>query len=121
MFIVFLFQAGLMMALRTGLTDMTALLGFNYRACLSIFPSAVKDNFGQKNFSINDGLVFAAWGACGFVFPLFAGKLFEVAKKASGTGTGSYNDACLTAAGLTFATRSIKQRRKAKFAGKGKQ
>jgi hypothetical protein len=81
----------------------------------------VKDNFGQKNFSINYGLVFAAWGAGGFVFPLFAGKLFGAAKKASGTGTGSYNDACLTAAGLTFATRSIKQRHKAKFAGKGKQ
>lgn len=127
MFGIFLFQAGLMMALRTGLADMTAfitvsmLLGFNYGACLSVFPSAVKDNFGLKNFGINYGLVFTAWGMGGFVFPLFAGKLFEAARKA--TGTGSYDDAYLTAAavlvlaaGLTFVTRAIEQRHKAKFA-----
>ncbi len=132
MCIIFLFQAGLMMVLRTGLTDMTAfvivsmLLGFNYGACLSVFPSAVKDNFGLKNFGINYGLVFTAWGVGGFVFPLFAGKLFEAAKKA--TGTGSYNDAYLTAAAvlvlaavLTFVTRSIEQRHKARFAGQGTQ
>ena len=123
MCIIFLFQACLMMVLRTGLADMAAfiavsmLLGFNYGACLSVFPSAVKDNFGLKNFGINYGMVFTAWGVGGFVFPLFAGKLFEAARKA--TGTGSYNDAYLTAAcvlvlaaGLTFATRSIEVRHK---------
>jgi nitrate/nitrite transporter NarK len=132
MCIIFLFQAGLMMVLRTGLTDMTAfiivsmLLGFNYGACLSVFPSAVKDNFGLKNFGINYGLVFTAWGVGGFVFPLFAGKLFETAKTA--TGTGSYNDAYLTAtcvlmlaAGLTFVTRTVELRHKAQFAGQGTQ
>jgi OFA family oxalate/formate antiporter-like MFS transporter len=132
MFGIFLFQAGLMMVLRTGLTDMTALiivsmlLGFNYGACLSVFPSAVKDNFGLKNFGINYGLVFTAWGVGGFVFPLFAGNLFEAAKKA--TGTGSYNDAYLTAAavlvlaaGLTFVTRTIEKRHKAQSAAQGTQ
>lgn len=127
MFIIFLFQAGLMMVLRTGLTDMIAfvivsmLLGFNYGACLSVFPSAVKDNFGLKNFGINYGLVFTAWGVGGFVFPLFAGRLFEAARKT--TGTGSYNDAYLTAAAvlvlaaaLTFVTRSIERRHKARQA-----
>jgi nitrate/nitrite transporter NarK len=127
MFIIFLFQAGLMMVLRTGLTDMIAfvivsmLLGFNYGACLSVFPSAVKDNFGLKNFGINYGLVFTAWGVGGFVFPLFAGKLFEAVRKT--TGTGSYNDAYLTAAAvlvlaaaLTFVTRSTEQRHKERHA-----
>ena len=102
------------------------LLGFNYGACLSVFPSAVKDNFGLKNFGINYGLVFTAWGVGGFVFPLFAGKLFEAARAA--TGTGSYNDAYLTAAcvlvlaaGLTFVTRTVELRHKAQFAGQGKQ
>ena len=126
MFIIFLFQAGLMMVLRTGLTDMAAfvvvsmLLGFNYGACLSVFPSAVKDNFGLKNFGINYGLVFTAWGVGGFVFPLFAGKMFEAAKKA--TGAGSYNDAYLAAAvvlvaasALTFATRTAEKKHKARF------
>jgi len=127
MFIIFLFQAALMMVLRLGLFDMTAfivvsmLLGFNYGACLSVFPSAVKDNFGLKNFGINYGLVFTAWGVGGFVFPLFAGKIFETAKKA--TGAGSYNDAYLVAAALlivaaalTFATRGIEQRHKTRYA-----
>lgn len=125
MFIIFLFQAGLMMVLRTGLTDMTAfvvismLLGFNYGACLSVFPSAVKDNFGLKNFGINYGLVFTAWGVGGFIFPLFAGKLFEAAR--ASTGTGSYNDAYLTAAAvlvvaaaLTFVTRAVERAHKAR-------
>jgi hypothetical protein len=89
-----------------------------------VFPSAVKDNFGLKNFGINYGLVFTAWGVGGFVFPLFAGNLFEAAKKA--TGTGSYNDAYLTAAavlvlaaGLTFVTRTVEKRHKAQSADRG--
>jgi len=64
--------------------------------------------------------VFTAWGVGGFVFPLFAGKLFEAAKKA--TGVGSYNDAYLAAAGLlvvasalTFVTRRMEMRHKAQF------
>ncbi|MBF0328647.1 MAG: OFA family MFS transporter [Nitrospirae bacterium] len=126
MFIIFLFQAVLMMVLRTGLGNMTAfiiasmLLGFNYGACLSVFPSSVKDNFGLKNFGINYGLVFTAWGVGGFIFPLFAGKMFESAKKA--TGSGSYNDAYLAAAALlvvasalTFVTRTIEKKHKAQF------
>jgi len=123
MFIIFVFQAVLMIVLRAGLHDMTAfivvsmLLGFNYGACLSIFPSATKDNFGLKNFGVNYGLVFTSWGAGGFVFPYVAGKMFEAAKKA--TGTGSYDNAYLmaavllaVAAMLTFITRAVEKRHK---------
>jgi OFA family oxalate/formate antiporter-like MFS transporter len=124
MFIIFIFQAMLMMVLRTGLTDMIAfivvsmLIGFNYGACLSVFPSAVKDNFGLKNFGVNYGLVFTSWGVGGFVFPFVAGKFFEAARKA--TGTGSYDHAYLMAAAvlvlagaLTFVTRGIERNHKA--------
>ena len=104
MFIIFVFQAVLMMVLRTGLTDMTVfiivsmLIGFNYGSCLSVFPSAVKDNFGLKNFGVNYGLVFTSWGVGGSVLPFIAGKFFETAKKA--TGTGSYDNAYLMAAAV---------------------
>ncbi len=124
MCIIFLFQAALMMLLRTGLTNMAAfmvismLLGFNYGACLSVFPSAVKDNFGLKNFGVNYGLVFTAWGVGGFVFPLLAGKLFEAEKAA--TGAGGYNGAYMIAAvaltlaaALTFVTRGVERKFKA--------
>jgi len=123
MFIIFVFQAVLMMVLRTGLSEMATfivismLLGFNYGACLSVFPSAAKDNFGLKNFGVNYGLVFTSWGVGGFVFPLLAGKIFESAKASS--GTGSYNNAYLVAAGalglaaiLTFATRIVEKKHK---------
>jgi OFA family oxalate/formate antiporter-like MFS transporter len=124
---VFLFQAGLMLALRAGLSDMTAfvvvsmLLGFNYGACLSVFPSAMKDNFGLKDFGINYGLVFTAWGVGGFVFPLVAGKMFEAAKQR--TGAGSYDHAYLIAsavlviaAALTFPARSLEKKHRAALA-----
>jgi MFS family permease len=45
------------------------LIGFNYGTNLSIFPSATKDFFGLKNFGVNYGLVFSAWGVGGFIFP----------------------------------------------------
>jgi len=45
------------------------LIGFNYGTNLSLFPSATKDFFGMKNFGVNYGLVFSAWGVGGFIFP----------------------------------------------------
>jgi nitrate/nitrite transporter NarK len=45
------------------------LIGFNYGTNLSLFPSATKDYFGLKNFGMNYGLVFSAWGIGGFIFP----------------------------------------------------
>jgi len=127
MFIIFVFQAVLMMVLRTGLDDMIAfvvismLVGFNYGACLSVFPSATKDNFGLANFGVNYGLVFTSWGVGGLVFPYVAGKMFEAAKSA--TGAGSYDNAYLMAAALlvlaavlTFVTRGVENRHKARVA-----
>jgi len=46
-----------------------SLIGFNYGTNLSLFPSATKDYFGLKNFGMNYGLVFTAWGIGGFIFP----------------------------------------------------
>jgi MFS family permease len=46
-----------------------SLIGFNYGTNLSLFPSATKDFFGLKNFGVNYGLVFSAWGVGGFIFP----------------------------------------------------
>jgi MFS transporter, OFA family, oxalate/formate antiporter len=42
-------------------------LGFNYGTNLSLFPSYCKDLWGLKNFGINYGLLFSAWGVGGFV------------------------------------------------------
>lgn len=44
-------------------------VGFNYGTNLSLFPSVTKDYYGIKNFGINYGLLFSAWGIGGFIFP----------------------------------------------------
>lgn len=91
-----------------------SLIGFNYGTNLSLFPSATKDYFGLKNFGMNYGLVFTAWGVGGFIFPRVAQMI--VAK------TGSPETAYILAtfllllsAGMTFITkapRSIRERAK---------
>ena len=68
------------------------LVGFNYGTNLSLFPSAAKDYFGLKNFGVNYGLLFTAWGVGGFVLPRLSQMIVA--------GTGSFNSAYLTAAVL---------------------
>jgi OFA family oxalate/formate antiporter-like MFS transporter len=58
----------------------SALIGANYGANLSLFPAITKDYFGLKNFGMNYGLVFTAWGVGGFILPLIAGIVFDKAK-----------------------------------------
>jgi len=84
----FVFQAALMILLTQtqrdtilgtlpALLGLSALMGANYGANLSLFPSITKDYWGLKNFGVNYGLVFTAWGFGGFVFPLLAGHLHD--------------------------------------------
>ena len=54
-----------------------AMVGANYGANLSLFPSATKDFYGLKNFGVNYGLVFTAWGVGGFMLSKFAGWVFD--------------------------------------------
>jgi OFA family oxalate/formate antiporter-like MFS transporter len=89
MLIAFLFQALLVFLLskaNTGsplaniviLSVISALIGANYGANLSLFPSITKDYWGLKNFGINYGFVFTAWGMGGFMLAFFAGKLYDI-------------------------------------------
>ncbi len=54
------------------LVTAATLVGFNYGTNLSLFPSVTKDYFGLKNFGMNYGLIFSAWGIGGFIFPRVA-------------------------------------------------
>jgi OFA family oxalate/formate antiporter-like MFS transporter len=51
-----------------------------------------KDNWGLKNFGINYGIVFTAWGVGGFVMGRLSQMLIA--------STGSYTSSFLTAAAL---------------------
>jgi OFA family oxalate/formate antiporter-like MFS transporter len=57
-----------------------ALIGANYGANLCLFPSLTKDFFGLKNFGVNYGWVFTAWGVGGFILPYVAGKVYDSVK-----------------------------------------
>ncbi len=59
------------------LAVLSALIGANYGANLSLFPSVTKDYYGLKHFGMNYGFVFTAWGAGGFVLALLAGKVYD--------------------------------------------
>jgi len=55
------------------LAIIAALVGANYGSNLSLFPSITKDYYGLRNFGVNYGLVFTAWGVGGFVLAQLAG------------------------------------------------
>jgi OFA family oxalate/formate antiporter-like MFS transporter len=89
MLICFIFQAVLIFILSRATSDnvlgtipamaiISALIGANYGANLSLFPSITKDFYGLKNFGMNYGLVFTAWGVGGFLLAYLAGKMYDV-------------------------------------------
>jgi MFS family permease len=100
--IMLLFQAALMLIaiLVVGAQKASPILvvviatfmGFCYGTNLSLFPSLTKDNWGLKNFGINYGLVFTAWGVGGFVMGRLSQMLIA--------STGKYTSSFLTAAVL---------------------
>lgn len=60
----------------------SAVVGFSYGACLSIFPATAADLWGTKNMGVNYGLLFTAWGVGGVLGPTLAGAIAD--------RTGSY-------------------------------
>ena len=58
------------------LAIISMLIGASYGANLSLFPSITKDFYGLKNFGMNYGLVFTAWGVGGFMLAKLAGAMY---------------------------------------------
>ena len=65
------------------------MIGFNYGANLSLFPSFTKDLWGLKNFGMNYGVLFTAWGVGGFVLS----RVQQMLK----AGSGSFNSSFIAA------------------------
>jgi nitrate/nitrite transporter NarK len=70
-------------------------IGFNYGANLSLFPSFTKDLWGLKNFGMNYGVLFTAWGVGGFALSRLQAMLFAASKDAA--GHGNYASSFITA------------------------
>lgn len=104
--IVLLFQAAMMLvAIPVTSTKELApfvivlvatLIGFNYGANLSLFPSFTKDLWGLKTFGINYGILFTAWGVGGLVLPILQQRL-------TAASNGSFTTSFITASSLLVA------------------
>jgi len=90
------------------LVMLATFIGFNYGTNLSLFPSLTKDFWGLKNFGMNYGIVFTAWGVGGFVMS----RISQMLKADSGSFTSSFIFAgilLVIGAGLTLTLRSAEK------------
>jgi MFS family permease len=74
-------------------------IGFNYGANLALFPTFAKDFWGLKNFGVNYGVLFTAWGMGGLVFP-------KVQQTLTANSGGSFQSSFL-AAGILLGCGAI--------------
>jgi MFS family permease len=89
------------------LVVLATFIGFNYGSNLALFPSFAKDYWGFKNYGLNYGALFTAWGVGGFVM----GRVSEMLNAQPGGLNKSFILAgILCAAGtvLTFFLREKK-------------
>jgi nitrate/nitrite transporter NarK len=87
-------------------------IGFNYGTNLSLFPSFAKDQWGLKNFGMNYGLLFSAWGIGAFVLV----RLAEMLKASTGSFTSSFLTAGVMLTAGSLLTAFTFMERKAKVA-----
>ncbi len=57
------------------------IIGMNYGANLTLFPSVCKDYFGLRNFGLNYGWLFVAFGIAGLVMPWVNGLIRDLTNK----------------------------------------
>lgn len=90
-----------------GLSIVSVLIGFNFGANFSLFPSATSKWFGMKNLGANYGVMFTAFGTGGLIGPIINGKIFDL------TGSCLYafifaGILCFIAALLSLRLKTIK-------------
>jgi OFA family oxalate/formate antiporter-like MFS transporter len=73
--------------------------GFAYGGYLALMPSFTADFFGSKSLGANYGLLFTAWGICGFFVPGYFANIMDRAKAAGNLASG-YNEVYFTLAGF---------------------
>jgi OFA family oxalate/formate antiporter-like MFS transporter len=65
------------------------LAAFCYGGYLALMPSLTADYFGPRHVGANYGLLFTAWGLCGFFVPGYFATLMDRAKAAGQLAAGS--------------------------------
>ncbi len=76
-------------------------VGFSYGGYLALMPSFTAEYFGTKNIGANYGIMFTAWGVCGFIVPGYFGGVMKAAKEAGNVAAG-YNQVYFTLAVMSI-------------------
>jgi len=61
---------------------------FAYAGFLALMPAFTADYFGPENVGANYGIVFTAWGICGFVVPGYFERLLDHARESGNLAAG---------------------------------
>ncbi len=77
----------------------TAAAGVAYGSLLSLFPSITSDYYGMKNFGLNYGILYTAWGISGAIGPVIASAVADA--------TGTFVMAYMISAGLLALTLGL--------------
>lgn len=64
------------------------LVAFAYGGYLALMPSLTADFFGPRSVGANYGLLFSAWGLCGFLVPGYFAAIMDRARAAGDLGAG---------------------------------
>ncbi len=51
------------------------IVGYSYGSYLSVIPALTADNFGLKNYGMNYGITYLAWGIAGVLAPMIAANI----------------------------------------------
>jgi len=82
-------------------------IGFNYGTNLALFPSITKDFWGMKNFGMNYGILFTAWGVGGFVM-IRAAQMMQAYTGSFAVSLAAAGTLLTVAAGVTLTLRELK-------------
>jgi len=78
------------------------LVGLCFGGFLAILPALTADYYGSKNVGANYGIMFSAYGLCGFLVPGYFAGIMEQARQANNLA-GGYNTIYLTLAAMAVA------------------
>jgi OFA family oxalate/formate antiporter-like MFS transporter len=83
------------------------LAGFSFGGYLALLPSFTADYFGPRHIGANYGIMFSAYGLCGFLVPQYFAQIVDRAQQAGNLAAGydevNYTLALFAAAGAALA------------------
>lgn len=80
-----------------GLLAGLCMVGFSFGGYLALLPSFTADYFGAKHIGANYGIMFSAYGLCGFFVPQYFASIMDAARSAGDLAAG-YNRVYFTLA-----------------------